>query len=84
MSPTHVPFARRTLAAAAVVAATLLLGGCAGISQRAIDNGAAMDPQVPLQYRNMRDMSELRAQYYQIAPLRSLYRTKPYQPFSRW
>ena len=50
----------------------------------AIRNGAAMSPQLPLQMRSTRDMSQLRSQYYQIAPLRSLYQTKPYQPFTHW
>jgi len=75
---------RRTLAGAILLATALGLSGCFTISERAIRNGAAMNPQAPLQWRSTRDMSQLRSQYYEIAPLRSLYQMKPYQPFTHW
>lgn len=84
MSSMHHRPLHRALLTVAAAAVAILATGCAGIPQRAIANGRAMEPQAPLQMRNMRDMAQLRAQYHQIAPLRSLSRTKPYQPFGRW
>lgn len=73
---------RRALLPAAALAATLLLGACASIPERAIVNGRAMGPQMPLQWRNVRDMSQLRSQYYEASPLKV--RHRPYAPFGVW
>jgi len=77
---------RRTLPLAlAGLAATLLLGGCASIPERAWVNGRAMGQQAPLQYRNLNDMSGMRATYYRADPISALHRSdRPYQPFKRW
>ena len=81
VSPARPRFRTALLPAAAIVA-TLLLGACASIPERAIVNGRAMGPQMPLQWRNVRDMSQLRSQYYEASPLKV--RHRPYAPFGVW
>jgi hypothetical protein len=74
----------RTARLALVAVATLALGACGGISQRAVANGRAMGLQQPLQYQGFRDMSSMKRGYYQSNPLSAMRRQPPYTPFARW